>query len=262
MAERNFLQAEIDLVAAFIALSPRSRRQIAMKASIATANLASWLRDGTRLSHESVARLGKEIGLVIEPGHVASRGYFLKFCKGIDIPGLVIKNNSKSISLWSLVSKRLKGFDAIFSNVYKSKGEYSYIYLFYQGRQKLEQPDQMKAVRVETDFELILPSACNCSEWPSEDFDRICNMQMDGLWSLPKHAPAVPIEPSDMDLIGSSDMPSSDCAADLFEKQFIAWTTLIIDLQKNGITPDAVREKLLDLKETPVSYLQHEPSHD
>jgi len=252
MAEDIFLQAEIDLVAAFIALSPRSRRQIAMKASIATANLASWLRDGTRLSHESVARLGKEIGLMIEPGYVTPRGYFLKFCKGIDVPSLIVKNDPKSISLWSLVSKRLKGFDAIFSKVYKSKGEYSYIYLFYQGRQKLEQPDQMKAVRVETDFDLTLPNACNCSEWPSEDFDCICNMQMDGLWSLPKYAPKAPIEPSDMDLIGSPVIPSSDYAVDLFEKQFIAWTTLIIELQKKGITPDAVREKLLDLKEAPV----------
>lgn len=250
MSEEIFLQAEIDLVAAFIALSPRSRRQIAMKASIATANLASWLRDGTRLSQESVARLGKEIGLMIEPGYVAPRGYFLKFCKGIDIPSLIVKNNPKSISLWKLVGKRLKGFDAIFSKVYKSKGEYTYIYLFYQGRQKLEQPDQMKAVRVETDFELTLPSACNCSEWPSEDFDRIFSMQMDSLWSLPKRTQKTHIEPTDMGLVGSSDLPSADHADNLFEKQFFAWTTLILDLQRKGFTPEAVRKELLDLKES------------
>lgn len=250
MAKQIFLQADIELVAAFIALSPSSRRQIAMKASIATANLASWLRDGTRLSHESVARLGKEIGLIVEPGYVAPRGYFLKFCKSIDIPSLIVKNNPKSISLWKLVSKRLKGFDAIFSKVYKSKGEYSYIYLFYQGRQKLEQPDQMKAVKVETDFELTLPSACNCSEWPSEDFDRICTMQMDSLWSLPKHAKKTPIEPSNIDLMGSPAMPPSDCAVDLFEKQLVAWTSLILDLQRKGITPDAARRKLLALNDT------------
>jgi hypothetical protein len=251
MAERNFLQAEIDLVAAFIALSPRSRRQIAIQASIATANLASWLRDGTRLSHESVARLGKEIGLVVEPGYVEPRGYFLKFCKGIDVPSLIVKNNPRSISLWKLVSKRLKGFDAIFSKVYKSKGEYSYIYLFYQGRQKLEQPDQMKAVRVETDFELTLPNTCNCSEWTSEDFDRISSMQMDSLWALPKRTQEIHVEPN-TDLTSSSDMPSAGCADNLFEKQFFAWTTLIIDLQRKGFTPEAVRKELLDLQGKPV----------